>query len=145
MCLHHRPLSGWYCRSLVSATTYTLVGVMNKFITIVGNVLIWDQVRSVLRPCPHLPLSNHLTPRLIPRCNRTSPHLARDAHRPFISLSLYSRRRHVPPGSSKVNIRFQAYTTNSGTAVGGSPPNDSDTSSLNSRQESGATSLVEAP
>mmetsp|Transcript_108524 Transcript_108524/g.315625 ORF Transcript_108524/g.315625 Transcript_108524/m.315625 type:complete len:85 (-) Transcript_108524:496-750(-) len=43
MCLHHRPLSGWYCRSLVSATTYTLVGVMNKFITIVGNVLIWDQ------------------------------------------------------------------------------------------------------
>eukprot|EP00622_Pseudochattonella_farcimen_P007763 FR743828.1.p1 GENE.FR743828.1~~FR743828.1.p1 ORF type:complete len:196 (+),score=4.85 FR743828.1:22-588(+) len=35
--------AGWWCRSMVSATTYTLVGVMNKFITIIGNVLVWDQ------------------------------------------------------------------------------------------------------
>jgi GDP-mannose transporter len=28
---------------MVSATTYTLVGVVNKFITVLLNVLIWDK------------------------------------------------------------------------------------------------------
>lgn len=35
--------SSWYCRDLVSATTFTLIGVMNKFLTILLNVLLWDQ------------------------------------------------------------------------------------------------------
>ena len=38
--------AGWYCRGLVSATTYTVVGVVNKFATIVLNVLIWDKHAS---------------------------------------------------------------------------------------------------
>jgi drug/metabolite transporter (DMT)-like permease len=35
--------SGWWCRRVVSATTFTLIGVMNKCLTILLNVLIWDQ------------------------------------------------------------------------------------------------------
>mmetsp|Transcript_17915 Transcript_17915/g.41309 ORF Transcript_17915/g.41309 Transcript_17915/m.41309 type:complete len:357 (+) Transcript_17915:147-1217(+) len=35
--------SGWWCRSLVSATSYTLIGVVNKCFTIFLNILIWDQ------------------------------------------------------------------------------------------------------
>ncbi len=40
--------TGWSCRSLVSATTFTLVGVINKFITILLNVAIWDKHASPL-------------------------------------------------------------------------------------------------
>jgi GDP-mannose transporter len=39
--------AGWNCRNLVSAATYTLVGVMNKFVTIMLNVLVWDKHASV--------------------------------------------------------------------------------------------------
>jgi len=35
--------SSWWCRGLVSATSFTLIGVMNKFLTIILNSLIWDQ------------------------------------------------------------------------------------------------------
>ena len=35
--------SGWLCRGMVSATTYTLVGVVNKFLTVLLNVLFWDK------------------------------------------------------------------------------------------------------
>lgn len=35
--------SGWMCRGMVSATTYTLVGVVNKFITVLLNVVVWDK------------------------------------------------------------------------------------------------------
>jgi len=35
--------SGWWCRSVVSATSFTLIGVVNKCLTILLNVLIWDQ------------------------------------------------------------------------------------------------------
>lgn len=35
--------SGWWCRSLVSATSFTLIGVVNKCLTILLNILIWDQ------------------------------------------------------------------------------------------------------
>lgn len=35
--------SGWWCRSLVSATSFTLIGVMNKCLTVLLNTLIWDQ------------------------------------------------------------------------------------------------------
>ncbi|GKY95369.1 hypothetical protein MPSEU_000498600 [Mayamaea pseudoterrestris] len=35
--------SGWWCRDKVSATTYTLIGVMNKCLTIILNLVVWDQ------------------------------------------------------------------------------------------------------
>jgi drug/metabolite transporter (DMT)-like permease len=35
--------SSWWCRGLVSATSFTLIGVVNKCLTILLNVLIWDQ------------------------------------------------------------------------------------------------------
>lgn len=35
--------SSWNARSLVSATSFTLVGVVNKFLTILVNLLIWDK------------------------------------------------------------------------------------------------------
>lgn len=38
--------SGWLCREMVSATTYTLVGVVNKFLTILLNVVLWDKHAS---------------------------------------------------------------------------------------------------
>mmetsp|Transcript_26509 Transcript_26509/g.72864 ORF Transcript_26509/g.72864 Transcript_26509/m.72864 type:complete len:391 (-) Transcript_26509:678-1850(-) len=38
--------SGWWCRSVVSATSFTLVGVMNKCLTVIFNNLIWDQHAS---------------------------------------------------------------------------------------------------
>jgi len=40
--------TGWLCRGMVSATTYTLVGVVNKFLTVLLNVLIWDKHSSPL-------------------------------------------------------------------------------------------------
>jgi GDP-mannose transporter len=38
--------SGWYCRAHISATSFTLVGVVNKCITMTVNVAIWDQHAS---------------------------------------------------------------------------------------------------
>mmetsp|Transcript_1432 Transcript_1432/g.1986 ORF Transcript_1432/g.1986 Transcript_1432/m.1986 type:complete len:344 (-) Transcript_1432:24-1055(-) len=38
--------SSWWCRGKVSATSFTLIGVMNKCITIISNVLIWDKHAS---------------------------------------------------------------------------------------------------
>eukprot|EP00580_Thalassiosira_gravida_P002537 CAMPEP_0201604636 /NCGR_PEP_ID=MMETSP0492-20130828/4717_1 /ASSEMBLY_ACC=CAM_ASM_000837 /TAXON_ID=420259 /ORGANISM="Thalassiosira gravida, Strain GMp14c1" /LENGTH=250 /DNA_ID=CAMNT_0048068715 /DNA_START=343 /DNA_END=1095 /DNA_ORIENTATION=+ len=35
--------TGWWCRSKVSAASYTLIGVMNKCMTVLVNLLIWDQ------------------------------------------------------------------------------------------------------
>merc|ERR1712150_36573 len=35
--------SGWWCRDKVSATSFTLIGVLNKCITVFMNVIIWDQ------------------------------------------------------------------------------------------------------
>lgn len=35
--------SSWWCRDRVSATSFTLVGVMNKCLTVLLNLLIWDQ------------------------------------------------------------------------------------------------------
>jgi drug/metabolite transporter (DMT)-like permease len=43
--------TGWHARSLVTATTYTLVGVMNKMVTVAINVLIWDQHASFTGLC----------------------------------------------------------------------------------------------
>lgn len=35
--------TGWLCRGMLSATTFTLVGVVNKFVTVLLNVMIWDK------------------------------------------------------------------------------------------------------
>ena len=35
--------TGWYCRSLVTATAYTVLGVANKMATVTVNLLIWDR------------------------------------------------------------------------------------------------------
>ena len=35
--------SSWWCRDKISATSFTLVGVMNKCLTVLVNCLIWDQ------------------------------------------------------------------------------------------------------
>jgi len=35
--------SSWWCRDKVSATSFTLIGVMNKCLTILLNLAIWDQ------------------------------------------------------------------------------------------------------
>jgi GDP-mannose transporter len=35
--------TGWLCRGMVSATSYTLVGVVNKFLTVLLNVAVWDK------------------------------------------------------------------------------------------------------
>jgi GDP-mannose transporter len=35
--------TGWLCRGMVSATSFTLVGVVNKFLTVLLNVIVWDK------------------------------------------------------------------------------------------------------
>lgn len=35
--------TGWWCRGKVSATSFTLIGVLNKCITVLVNMMIWDQ------------------------------------------------------------------------------------------------------
>ncbi len=35
--------SSWWCRDKISATSFTLVGVMNKCLTVLVNCFIWDQ------------------------------------------------------------------------------------------------------
>mmetsp|Transcript_7794 Transcript_7794/g.22817 ORF Transcript_7794/g.22817 Transcript_7794/m.22817 type:complete len:449 (-) Transcript_7794:143-1489(-) len=37
---------GWYCRSLVTATCYTVLGVANKMLTVLANLLLWDKHAS---------------------------------------------------------------------------------------------------
>ena len=37
---------GWLCRGMVSATSFTLLGVVNKFLVMVLNVILWDQHSS---------------------------------------------------------------------------------------------------
>jgi GDP-mannose transporter len=38
--------TGWLCRGMVSATSFTLVGVVNKFLTVLLNVAVWDKHSS---------------------------------------------------------------------------------------------------
>lgn len=40
--------SSWWCRDQISATSFTLIGVMNKCITVLINLMIWDQHASYL-------------------------------------------------------------------------------------------------
>lgn len=41
--------SGWLCRGMVSATSFTLVGVVNKFLTILLNVMVGTSVYLCVR------------------------------------------------------------------------------------------------
>lgn len=34
--------TGWRCRALVSATCYTVLGVANKMLTVLANIIVWD-------------------------------------------------------------------------------------------------------
>lgn len=45
-CCRTTRYTGWLCRSMVSATTFTLVGVVNKFLTVLLNVVVWDKHSS---------------------------------------------------------------------------------------------------
>jgi len=38
--------TGWWCRGKVSATSFTLIGVLNKCMTVMVNMMIWDQHAS---------------------------------------------------------------------------------------------------
>ena len=40
--------AGFWCQSLITATAYSVVGVMNKMLTVFVNVLIWDKHASAL-------------------------------------------------------------------------------------------------
>ena len=40
--------TGWYCRALVTATCYTILGVANKMLTVLANNLVWDQHASAV-------------------------------------------------------------------------------------------------
>eukprot|EP00993_Chasmostoma_nieuportense_P001629 NODE_2493_length_1162_cov_40.947826_g2376_i0.p1 GENE.NODE_2493_length_1162_cov_40.947826_g2376_i0~~NODE_2493_length_1162_cov_40.947826_g2376_i0.p1 ORF type:complete len:327 (+),score=66.21 NODE_2493_length_1162_cov_40.947826_g2376_i0:66-1046(+) len=40
--------TGWYCRDLLSATSYTLVGVLNKLIPVLINAIMWDKHATAL-------------------------------------------------------------------------------------------------
>jgi hypothetical protein len=40
--------SSWWCRSLVSATSFTMIGVLNKLVTVALNVLVWEKHSSPL-------------------------------------------------------------------------------------------------
>ena len=39
------------CQSLVTATAYTVVGVMNKTLTVLANALVWDKHASAVGLC----------------------------------------------------------------------------------------------
>jgi len=38
--------TGWRCRALVSATCYTVLGVANKMLTVLANIILWDEHAS---------------------------------------------------------------------------------------------------
>ena len=40
--------SSWLCVRSISATSYALVGVINKFLTVLLNILLWDKQSSPL-------------------------------------------------------------------------------------------------
>ena len=41
--------SGWKCRSVITATTFTLVGVLNKMATITFTIIVWPKDFSVVK------------------------------------------------------------------------------------------------
>jgi hypothetical protein len=40
--------SSWWCRSLTSATTFTVVGTVNKVLTVLVNIAVWDKHASAV-------------------------------------------------------------------------------------------------
>ena len=61
--------TGWYCRSQVTATCYTVLGVANKMVTVLINLLIWDEHAGLAR-----------APRTMPHAPCTMPHAPRTMH-----------------------------------------------------------------
>ena len=60
--------TGWYCRSQVTATCYTVLGVANKMVTVLINLLIWDEHAGLVRAphtMPHAPCPTHHAPRTV--------------------------------------------------------------------------------
>jgi hypothetical protein len=43
--------TSWWCRSLVSATSFTVIGTTNKILTILLNILLWSKHSSLLGTC----------------------------------------------------------------------------------------------
>ena len=40
--------TSWWCRSLVSATSFTVIGVVNKVLTVLLNILVWNKHSSTM-------------------------------------------------------------------------------------------------
>ena len=40
--------TSWWCRSLVSATSFTVIGVVNKVLTVLLNILVWNKHSSAM-------------------------------------------------------------------------------------------------
>ena len=93
--------TGWRCRALVSATCYTVLGVANKMLTVLANVIVWDDHASPAparvqkrpacgparpRSCTPPPGHGHLPPPLCqPRNVAAAAPLPALAHLPRIS------------------------------------------------------------
>ena len=43
-----RRYTGWLCRSMISATSFSLTGVINKFLTVLLNATLWSKHSSPL-------------------------------------------------------------------------------------------------
>eukprot|EP00520_Triparma_pacifica_P014801 CAMPEP_0118637014 /NCGR_PEP_ID=MMETSP0785-20121206/2931_1 /TAXON_ID=91992 /ORGANISM="Bolidomonas pacifica, Strain CCMP 1866" /LENGTH=627 /DNA_ID=CAMNT_0006528181 /DNA_START=219 /DNA_END=2103 /DNA_ORIENTATION=+ len=43
--------SSWWCRSLLSATSFTVVGICNKILTVILNIMVWDKHASPFGTC----------------------------------------------------------------------------------------------
>ena len=69
--------TGWYCRSQVTATCYTVLGVANKMVTVLINLLIWDEHAGLARPSHHAPRTTHHAPRTTRHAPRTMHHAPR--------------------------------------------------------------------
>ena len=81
--------SSWWCRGLLSATSFTIVGVANKFLSILLNIVVWDKVRK----------QNTLALCSFSIINWLTPNAARNTPR-NVSSARVSSRRHTLQTSS---------------------------------------------
>ena len=78
--------AGWQCRSLVSATSYTLIGVVNKLLTVVMSVLFLDKHASgtgIFALCLCIAASTQYSQAPM-RKKDTEPEASEDASNPLI-------------------------------------------------------------
>ena len=47
----HLIFSAWWCRSLLSSTSFTVVGIVNKVLTVLLNIMLWDKHASAWGTC----------------------------------------------------------------------------------------------